>query len=250
VSRRRIVLVGAVVALLCAVLLAATARPLLVGWRCFRLWQDGEHAEAELVEKLGAPALVLRIEGGSRAGQACTARTSHAHHAVLTPGARLAVVHRPDRPGDCELEATLANSADLLTALGALVAALVGSLVLAGFAVQRAIGRPAQPTTRLPAAVSGFVCPGCGARMEAGVLVPTHAVHWREVGEPVGLLSILGGLPGTASWRSRACLGAARCAACRVVTFRYGADRPRRPPDSQARAPGCEARLHAEGPLR
>jgi len=221
-GRRPILLVWCAVGLLCAVLLLGTARPLATAWRCWLDWNGGEHAPAEVVAKLESPNLVLRIEGGSQAGQACTADTSAAHHAALEIGTRLAVVYRHDRPGNCELEATLANSVHLMLALTSVVVVLVLFFVLVGLILQRSLGRRALPAARLPVEAEQLVCPGCGGPMEEGALVPMGGVHWRRVGEPVGLPSALGGLAGTVGWRSRPCLHAARCPACQVVTFRYG----------------------------
>lgn len=145
-QRRAILVIWSLVALLSGVLLLGTARPLAVAWRCWLLWEGGEHAAAELVAKLDPPGLVLSIEGGSRAGQACTAKTSEAHHAALTPGDRLPVVYRTDRPGDCELEATLENSAAVMIGLTGVVAVLILVFVLGGIRAQRGLGRLAQET--------------------------------------------------------------------------------------------------------
>jgi len=221
---RSILLIWSLVGLLCAVLLIGTARPLAVAWRCWLDWRGGEHAPAELALKLEAPSLVLRIEGGSRAGQACTADTSAAHHAALETGTRLDVVYRHDRPGDCELEATLANSVDLMTALTAVVVALVLSFFLVGLVLQRNLRRRALPTTQLPLDSSRLTCPSCGGPVEEGTLVPMGGVHWRRIGDPIGLPSALGGLPGTVGWRRRPCLHAVRCSSCRLVTFRYASE--------------------------
>jgi hypothetical protein len=222
-DRRAVLVVWSLVGLLCAVLVVGTARPLAVAWRCWLDWRSGEHAPARLVEKLEAPSLVLQIEEGSRAGQACTADTSPAHHAALELGERIDVVYRRDRPGDCELEATLANSVDVMTALTAVVVAIALLFVLGGLRLQRALGRQALPTTRLPNR-SSRACSGCGGPVEEGALVPLGGVHWRRIGEPIGLPSTLGGLPGTVGWRGRPCLHAVRCASCQLVTFRYGTE--------------------------
>lgn len=221
-ARRQIVLVWSVVGLLCAVLLLGTAQPLATAWRCWLDWSGGEHAPAELVAKLDSPNLVLRIEGGSQAGQACTADTSAGHHEALEIGTQLDVVYRADRPGDCELEATLANSVHLMLALTSTIVVLALFFVLVGLILQRSIGRPALPGTRLPGDASALACPACGAPMQEGALVPTGGIHWRSPGQAIGLPSALGGLPGSVGWRSRACLHAARCVACELVTFRYG----------------------------
>lgn len=232
VGRRPIVLVWSAVGLLCAVLLIGTARPLAVAWRCWLEWRGGEHAPAEVVAKLESPNLVLRIEGGSQAGQACTADTSAAHHAALAVGARLDVVYRADRPGDCELEATLRNSAAMVLALTGIVAAFVAVFLAAGVQIHRSFGRPALPTTRLPGDAAQLACPGCGSRMEEGAIVPAGGIHWRSRGQAIGLPSLLGGLPGSVGWRSPACLHALRCTSCELVTFRYG-----KPGDAARRAP-------------
>lgn len=129
------------VGILVALVLGGSAQPLLVGWRCYALHANGEHTRADVVARLDAPALVLRVTEGSRAGQACTATTSSEHHAALTAGDALAVVVRPDVPGECVLEATLENSIALLGSVTGGVAAAVGLALLCGLLAHRSLGR-------------------------------------------------------------------------------------------------------------
>jgi hypothetical protein len=45
-------------------LLAATAGPMAITWRCYTLNASGERAEAEVVHKLDSPIFVLQIAAG------------------------------------------------------------------------------------------------------------------------------------------------------------------------------------------
>jgi hypothetical protein len=219
--RRRILLTWLVAGLALAGLAAAAARPLAVGWRCYALHARGEHVHAAVVSKLEPPQLVLRILDGRAADQVCTTKTSFGHHAALREGDVLAVVYDRERPGACELEATLVNSLVVLGAMsGGIGLAALAVLVVALF-VHRSFSRPGYPSTHLDAEGKAILCPACGAEMAEGYLVPLAGLHWRRLGEPVGVPHALGGLPGSVGWRGRPRLHAFRCAPCGVVTFRH-----------------------------
>jgi Domain of unknown function (DUF6487) len=224
--RRRILFTWLVAGLALAGLAAAAARPLLVGWRCYALHARGEHVPAEVIAKLEPPQLALRMLEGGAAGQGCTAKTSLAHHAALREGDVLAVVYGPERPGACELEATLVNSLVVLGVMsGGIGLAALAVLVVAIF-VHRSFSRPGYPTTHLAAEGKAVLCPACGGEMAEGYLVPLAGLHWRRLGEPVGVPHALAGLPGTVGWRGRPRLHAFRCEPCDVVTFRHGSAGP------------------------
>jgi hypothetical protein len=215
-----------------ALLLALVAKPIAVGWECYRLHARGEHAEARVVTSDHAKALVLTIASGPRAGEHCTAETSEAHRADLEPGDVLDVVLPRARPGECVLEATLRNSILFLWALSGLVVVALLLMLLVGLFLDRSFGRAGTPAVRFDRA--GLVCPRCGAPMEEGYLPMLAPLHWRGRGQPIGLPTLLSGLAGTVGWRGRPCLPAYRCASCEVVTLRYG--KPGSGPVAGARA--------------
>jgi hypothetical protein len=221
--RTRLVRLWALLGLLIAVILGVVAKPMAIAWRCYRLNASGVHAQAEVAEKLASPTLVLVIASGSRAGNACTAKTSAAHHEALAIGDVLAVVHRPERPGECVLEATLENSAALLWSLTGAIAVPVLLILWLGVFLHRSQTAPAFLTSRLDADAKEVTCPECGAEMAEGYLPILAGMHWRGLDEPIGLPNALRGLPGTVGWRTRPRLHGFRCEACSVVTFKYGA---------------------------
>jgi len=221
-QRKRIIRLWALLGLVVAVLLGVLAKPMIIGWRCYQLNASGEHATSAVVKKLASPTLVLQIESGSAEGSACTARTSAAHHDAIQIGQMLDIVHRPDIPGECVLNATLENSAALLWAISGGIAVIVLMLVWVGIVAQRSFAATAFLTSHLDADPKDVTCPQCGVEMAEGYLPLLAGIHWRELEEPVGLPHALGGLPGTTGWRSRPRLHAFRCEACSVVTFKYG----------------------------
>jgi len=196
------------------------ASPLATAWRCYELHARGERAATHVVGKDPAVGLVLEIDSGSLAGSHCTAHTSDAHLASVEQGERLEVVLPEARPGECVLVATLENSAALLWGISGSVVVLLLMLLLVGLLLVRSFERPGAPSTRFD--LSGVACPRCRTPMREGYLPLLAGVHWRELGQPVGLPHALAGLPGTTGWRGRPCLHAYRCQACEIVTFRYG----------------------------
>lgn len=209
-----------------AAIALATAQPMRTAWRCYQRYDQGQRADARVIGKADAPDLVLRIESGPRAGETCTAGSNASHHDAVELGAPLRVVLLEDQPG-CTLEGTLENSRALLLALGSTIVVLVLLVVLAGLRVQRSFRAVRPTTTRFDGPPAGLSCPQCSAPMSEGFLVPMAGVHWRDGGQPVGLPTALGGLPGTVGWRGRPRLHAYRCEKCDVATFRYGASRTR-----------------------
>jgi hypothetical protein len=212
----------ALVGLLVAVLLAVAARPMIVAWRCYERHASGTRADAELVEKLEGGALVLQIKTGPGAGKACTARTSSRHYEALEIGEHLLVVHLAEIPGECTLESTLENSLIVLWAMTGLIGAVILVIAGLGVAIHRSFVTPGQPQLRMEVDPSAVGCPVCERKMGEGYLPLLAGLHWRELGEPVGLPHALSGLPGTFGWRGRPRLHAFRCTACQVVTFQYG----------------------------
>ena len=221
--RRPLFVLWTVLGALLATLLLATAKPMAVGWRCYRLHAAGEHARAEVAKKLERSVLVLMVASGSQAGHACTATTSPAHHEVVEIGDTLAVVTRPGRPGECVLEGTLRNSASLLWFLTAGIAFAATLLLAIGVFVHRSLTARVFPTSQLRADAKDVKCPECGAEMAEGYLPLLSGLHWRRPAEPVGLPHALSGLPGTVGWQRRPRLHAFRCEGCSVITLKYGA---------------------------
>jgi hypothetical protein len=239
--RARVIRLWVLLGILVAVIVGVAARPLAVAWRCYVLNASGEHALAEVVEKLDGSLLLLRVASGTRAGQSCAASTSRAHHEQARPGETLGVVHRPERPGKCVLESTLENSAFVLWSISGGFAFLIAVIVAGGIAVHRSYVAVPLLTSYLEADPKDATCPECGAEMAEGYLAVLAGLHWREIGEPVGMPHALSGLPGTVGWRGRPRLHAFRCETCSIVTFKYGS-RPA-PTGSRTRLSGSGERV-------
>jgi hypothetical protein len=217
--RGRVALVWVVLGTVVAVSALVLWRPMVVAWRCYRMHENGARAETELVRKLDG-LLVLRFTSGPLRDQACTAKTSAAHYESLQTGDPLEVVTLDDRPGECVLVATVENSGLVLWSIsGVLFFGLLLALAL-GLWLQRTFTRPEAPRRRM--LVDRMTCPGCGKEMEEGYVPLVAGLHWREIGEPVGLPSALRGLPGTVGWRERPRLHSFRCQACELLTLQYG----------------------------
>jgi len=227
-TRRRIIVLWAVLGLLMVVTLYALYGPMAIAWRCYQLHEGGEHVGAEVVGKNETVGLVLRVREGSQAGQSCTANTSATHYDAVEPGDRLAVVVRPEIPGECTLESTLENSLLILWCYTAAIGFLILLLVSIGAWIHRSLATVPGLTSHLGLDPKNATCPVCGAAMVEGYLPMLAGLHWRRLDEPIGLPHALGGLQGTVGWRGRPCLHALHCAACRVVTFGYGDRQPGR----------------------
>jgi hypothetical protein len=202
---------------------------MIAAWSCYERHADATRADAELLEKLEGGDLLLQIATGSEAGTACIAGTSSRHYGALEIGDHLPVFYRDEIPGECTLESTLRNSLILLWALTGLIGAVILVIVVFGAAIHRSTVTPGQPQLRMEVDPSAMGCPVCDRKMGEGYLPLLAGIHWRELGEPVGLPHALGGLPGTFGWRGRPRLHAFRCTACQLITFQYG-----RPPATKS----------------
>lgn len=139
----------------------------------------------------------------------------------------LSVTYLPDDPSQC----TLPHSMEInrLLSFSLIGVALFLLIVAAGFFVYiyRSFKRPppdkpVQLTTHLDLSGQGSECPRCGEPMTEGYMPTVGGVSWRDRGDPVGIPSMLTGLPGTAYLIKRPKLHAYRCEDCRIITFKYG----------------------------
>ena len=221
-QRRRILALWSVLGLLAAALLYAVYGPMRIAWRCYQLHESGEHVAAEVVAKDPQLGLILQVTEGSQAGNSCTADSSAALYEKAQPGDRLAVVVRPEVPGECTLESTLTVSLAVLWSLSAVIGFALLLLVSVGVWIHRGLVAAPRLTSYLGLEPKDVTCPSCGGEMAEGYLPILAGIHWRHLDEPIGLPHALSGMPGTVGWRGRPCLHAFRCEACRIVTFGYG----------------------------
>jgi hypothetical protein len=221
-NRARIIGIWALSAALALTTLAIVARPMAIAWRCYDLNASGERADAEVVHKLESPMLVVQIAAGPRSGQACTAKTSAAHHEALEIGDSLPIVYLADRPDECVLVATLENSSLLLWAFTGGIVSILLLIFVGALVVHRSLTATPFLTSYMDVDGKRLACPQCGGEMAEGYLAVLAGLHWREPGEPIGVPHALSGLPGTVGWRARPRLHAFRCQACDIITFKYG----------------------------
>jgi hypothetical protein len=225
--RNRIWTLWLVLAALLAAVAVPLAGPMRVAWRCYWLHENGVREQAEVVYKLESETLALRIVEGPHAGEACTAGTSAAIFSAAQLGDRAEVVWVDWKPGECELSSTIENSAVLLWFISGSVGLFVSLLLAFGIFLTGSFTRAGVPARRIAADPGDVCCPACGKQMDEGYLPLVAGIHWRTLREPIGLPHALAGLPGTVGWRGRPRLHAFRCVPCEIVTFQYGAARPR-----------------------
>lgn len=135
------------------------------------------------------------------------------------------IVYLPSQPDNCTLPASLdINYFILLTVFGS---GFIFLLITLGFAfyIYRSFKRPASDkpvsmTTQLD--LTELNCPKCSKKMTEGYLPTTGGVSWRDRGDPVGMPTILSGLPGTTFWVKRPRLHAFHCEQCKIIIFKYG----------------------------
>jgi hypothetical protein len=214
------------VALLAAIALPL-AGPMRVAWQCYWLHENGVRERAEVVHKLENATLALRIVEGPHAGHACTADTSPAFFAATELGTEVEAVYVDWKPGECELSSTIEASAALLWFISGALAFPVAGILAFGAFLTRSFTRPVVPARRIAADPSDLRCPACGKQLDEGYLAILSGIHWRELGQPIGLPHALRGLAGTVGWRARPRLHAFRCVPCEIVTFQYGDPRLR-----------------------
>jgi hypothetical protein len=222
VRRRRVVRLWILLGLLIAVILGGVAGPLVRAWRCYELNARGDQADAEIIEKLAGYEFRVRIAQGPHRSRFCNAITSRTLWEQKQLGDVVAIVFSPRRPDRCVLTSTLEASGFLIWSLSGVIAALILMIVLLGLFVHRSYAATHELTSQLDVDPSSVTCPECGAKMAEGYLAVLAGLHWREIGEPIGMPHALGGLPGTVGWRGRPRLHAFRCGECSVVTFKYG----------------------------
>ena len=225
-ANRGVVGVWLVAGLVAALLIGVMWKPFATAWTCYFDWSAGGRESAEVIESNSESGVVLQLTESD--GETCVAYLGYTSFEDHRPGDSMFVYRRADRPGRCEIEASIEAAKALLTAVSSVLVVLLLGLILIVKVVTRSITAVPELTTRFDAPDrSGdqpavFPCPRCAKPMKEGYLPLLSGVHWRNPQDPVGLPTALGGLPGTVSWRGRPRVHAYRCEPCEVLTFRYG----------------------------
>ncbi|MFI5323525.1 MAG: PF20097 family protein [Thermodesulfobacteriota bacterium] len=158
----------------------------------------------------------------------CSFRVSKDTYDVITKRDSLNIIYLPDDPSKCTLPNSLGINRLLLISLIAVAVFLL--LLSAGFIFyiynsfrKPPADKPVPLTTYLGIADGGLDCPKCGAPMTEGYMPTVGGVSWRDRRDPVGIPTMLNGLPGTTFCVKRPKLHAYRCETCCIIIFRYGA---------------------------
>ena len=218
----RVIRLWILLGLLMGVILFILGRPLAGAWRCYARAANGERADAKVVDKHETLGLILEILSGSQAGQVCTVKTSRTIYEKTQPGDVLSIVAQIDQPGQCVLGSTLTASMTLLWILSGAIVLILLFIVVVGWFIHRSYTQQPKPTSHLDLCGQSITCPRCDSDMTEGYLPLLAGLHWRSLGEPVGMPHVFAGLPGTIGWRGRPRLHAYHCETCQVITLKYG----------------------------
>ena len=141
----------------------------------------------------------------------------------------LAIIYSPSNPSDCSIPDGIEISRYLL--LMTLVVAFLILLAGIGFYyyIYNSYKKPhpqnlVKPTTDMDLGGNTPKCPKCGVNMTEGYMPTVGGVAWRDREEPIGIPTMLTGLPGTTFWVKRPLLHAFNCKECEIITFKYGKD--------------------------
>lgn len=139
----------------------------------------------------------------------------------------LGVIYPRENPQNCTMPDGVEISKYLL--LATLLFAIFILLLAFGFLhyVYRSYKKPdaqnpVKPTTDMGVNTYEIACPRCRSIMTEGYMPTVGGVAWRDNDEPVGIPTMLTGLPGTTFWLKRPLLHAFHCKSCEIITFRYG----------------------------
>ena len=141
----------------------------------------------------------------------------------------LAIIYSPSNPRDCSIPDGIEISRYLL--LMTLIVAFLILLAGIGFYyyIYNSYKKPhpqnlVKPTTDMDLGENAPKCPKCGVNMTEGYMPTVGGVAWRDREEPIGIPTMLTGLPGTTFWVKRPLLHAFNCKECEIITFKYGKD--------------------------
>ena len=141
----------------------------------------------------------------------------------------LAIIYLPDNPSECTMPDGVEVSRYLL--LTTLITAIFIFILALGFIfyVYKSYKKPGpyklvKPTTNMDLDGSAPKCPKCTASMTEGYMPTVGGVTWRDSDQPIGIPTMLTGLPGTTFWVKRPLLHAFHCKECEIITFKYGKD--------------------------
>lgn len=137
---------------------------------------------------------------------------------------KLVIVYLKSKPGVCYLQGSaegLYFSSMVLVVFG-----IISLLIFIAFAYHvyksfKKTGKPVSLTTKFEGDRANVICPECGSPMDEGYIPGVGGINWRDRGDPIGLPTMISGLPGTVFWFKRPLLHAFNCKQCALVVFKY-----------------------------
>ncbi len=191
------------------------------------IMEDGRLVRASITSPSDDHRIVVSLRMPRGITSACTLRVTKYTYDVIARHDILNVVYLPEDPSKCTLPDSVELNLYLLMSLVAVALFLL--LLAAGFTyyIYKSFRKPPRDklvplTTDLGMPVGGLACPKCGAPMTEGYMPTVGGVSWRDREDPIGIPTMLTGLPGTAFWVKRPKLHAYRCEPCRIIVFKYG----------------------------
>lgn len=157
----------------------------------------------------------------------CRLSVSKRTYDVIGKRDQLGIAYLPSDPSKCTLPHSLGYTRILVMSMTGVGVFLL--LIAAGFCFyiyssfrKPGQGNPVTLTTNLGIDDGAVLCPRCREEMTEGYIPTAGGITWRNRDDPVGIPTILTGLPGTKFFLKRPRLHAYRCESCRIVTFKYG----------------------------
>ena len=190
---------------------------------------QGVTGTAKIIKKTSDPYSFLLIHQMDSNNNSCKVTVSKSTYDSYKTGNQIKVVYNKANPEFCTLPYSL--NFNYLLSLSLILLGLFFLIVSIGFAfyIKNSFRRPIDKnslrlTTNLNINQTEVKCPKCNNNMVEGYLPTIGGVSWRNIDEPVGIPTILSGLPGTTYWVRRPKLHGYHCKNCQIVTFKYGSD--------------------------
>lgn len=157
----------------------------------------------------------------------CQVGVSKRTYDVVSERDHISIMYLSSQPERCTLPYSVSSMLYLTLAL--FLVALIFVILSIGFFyyIYKAFKKPPSDklvklTTDLAAIEGKVACPKCKLIMTEGYMPTVGGVSWRDRDEPVGIPTMLNGLPGTTFWVRRPKLHAFHCKPCKIITFKYG----------------------------
>jgi len=169
----------------------------------------------------------FKTESGEDVG--CKIGVSKNTYDSVSSRDELRVIYIKENPEKCSLPHSVSTLYSI--SLSIVLVGFLFLLIFLGFLiyVYNSFKKPNSPlplTTEMNVDKESVKCPECGAMMTEGYMPTVGGVSWRDRDDPVGIPTLLSGLPGTTFWIRRPMLHGFHCKNCNIITFKYGRKKP------------------------